>query len=294
MTRITQRTIASLEATGAVQFIRDESLRGFGIKVTARGKASYFVEKRVKGGRVVRKSIGDVDLMALGDARDEARETLLQLSRGVDVARLPPPTPPVENSLQAVFDRYLVTRVNLKVSTKRQYREVLTNCFSDWMPRGIDAISKDMVAQRYTKLKDDGKSDAYIKIALRTLKAILNSSGLIVNPVKLFMSESGVTTNASARARFLRSHEIQKLMGITQNPDGTPSLFGELIFFYLLTGCRLNEALGLKKTDYSAMDGTITFRDTKNRKDHRVEPRRVCRRLISVSYAAMASVSRAA
>jgi len=56
MTTITQKTIAKIEPTGAVQFVRDSSLTGFGIKVTAKGKASYFAEARVKGGRTVRKN----------------------------------------------------------------------------------------------------------------------------------------------------------------------------------------------------------------------------------------------
>ncbi|WP_050927813.1 integrase family protein [Aestuariivita boseongensis] len=269
-TRINQLTIAGLSPTGSTQFVRDSSLQGFGIKVTPTGKATYFAEKRVRGGRVVRKKIGDVDLLSLDDARIKAREILLQLSQGVDVARLPPPAPTVETSLQAVFDRYIAMRVNLAESTKSDYRKILNNCFDDWKPLEVDRITKEMVAERYRKLKDAGKSDAYIKKALRSLKAILNSSGLALNPVALFLSQSGVTTTPTVRERFLRHHEIQRIMELTTKGDGTPDLFVELIFFYLLTGARKNEALNLKKTDYSAENGTLVFKDTKNHKDHRI------------------------
>ena len=46
--------------------------------------------------------------------------------------------------------------------------------------------------------------------------------------------------------------------------------FADLLMFYLLTGCRLNEALKLKKSDYDYTDETITFRGTKSGRDHTI------------------------
>jgi len=87
---ITQRLISSLTATEKIQYVRDQKLRGFGIKVTAKGKISYFVEARVKGGRAVRKNIGDVYLLDLETARLKARTALVELKSGVDIGRVIP------------------------------------------------------------------------------------------------------------------------------------------------------------------------------------------------------------
>ena len=78
---ITQTTILNIRPSGQIQYIRDESLRGFRIKVTAKGKASFLVEKRVHGGRTVRKLIGDTDLISLREAKQEAQGLLLRLSK---------------------------------------------------------------------------------------------------------------------------------------------------------------------------------------------------------------------
>ena len=48
-TEITQRTIAKVKASGSPYFIRDSNLVGFAIKVTAKGKATFILEIRVKG-----------------------------------------------------------------------------------------------------------------------------------------------------------------------------------------------------------------------------------------------------
>ena len=84
-TKITQRTLLSLEATGAIQYVRDSELQGFGIKVTGKGKATYIVEARKRGGRNIRHQIGAVDLVSLEEARIKARDALLRLAQGEDI-----------------------------------------------------------------------------------------------------------------------------------------------------------------------------------------------------------------
>jgi len=85
-TKITQRTLGQLDATGNRFFVWDTSLTGFGIEVSAKGKATYVCETRIKGTRKkVRKQIGLVDLLPLDDARQEARSLLFKASKGLDI-----------------------------------------------------------------------------------------------------------------------------------------------------------------------------------------------------------------
>jgi hypothetical protein len=84
-TKITQRTLASIDGTGTRKFIWDTALVGFGVEVSAKGRASYVCEARIKGiGRKFRQKIGSVDLIPLDDARSDARSMLLQAFKGID------------------------------------------------------------------------------------------------------------------------------------------------------------------------------------------------------------------
>lgn len=267
---ITQRTIAGLETTGKIQFIRDSSLSGFGIKVTAQGKASFIVEARVRGGRTVRRTIGSVDLLSLEDAKIEARQMLLDLKRGVDIARVQPPAPPASNSLQEALEAYLRTRVRLKETTKRQYRKVVEGAFPELLGREVNGIAVDDIATAYRRIASRA-SASYAAIALRTLRAILNSTDIAVNPVKRFLKTSGFSATSTTRTRYLSDQEISRVMDFSRDPaTGQSTLIGDLLMFYLLTGCRKGEALGLTKRHHSAEAGTITFTNTKNGLDHTI------------------------
>lgn len=256
-TKITKHILSGLKPTGKVQFVRDTNLIGFGVKVSEAGKATYIAEKRVKGGRVVRKTIGEVNLLTLDDAREEARKVLLSLSKGIDVAKIEPED---EDSLKSNLSQYLALRRHkLKPSTVADYQKVMQNCFKDWLPLKVSDVTDKMVAHRYAELRDKHSED-YTNKAMRTLKAILNSAGIAPNPVTRAMKKGGLRTSSSAKTRYLSDDEIVKVMEYSQKED-----FGKLLMFYLCTGCRKNEALNFE------VDGDkLTFKNTKSGKDHTI------------------------
>ncbi|MEO9575794.1 MAG: integrase family protein [Tateyamaria sp.] len=288
--KITQRAIASLEPTGSVQFLRDSDLQGFGIKVTAKGKASYFVEGRIKGGRTVRKAIGSVDHIALDQAKTDAKGMLYRLSKGIDISKersTPAPLSVEPDTLQDALDKYLLTRVSLRETTINDYKKVFANCLPELLHIPIEDISKETVAVKHRELTKQGKSTAYVNKAMRTLKAVFNSTDLTRNPVTQFYESSGVTTKPTARHRYLSAHEISEIVHLTRrDKDAIPYPnvnrdFADLLMFYLLTGCRLNEALGLKKSDYNHREDTLTFRDTKSGRDHTIPCTGWIKRIVS-------------
>ncbi|MDM7932870.1 integrase family protein [Tabrizicola sp.] len=257
LTKITKDTLSGLKASGKVQFVRDTKLIGFGVKVSEAGRATYIAEKRIKGGRVVRKTIGEVSLLPLDQAREEAREVLLQLSKGIDVARVEPED---EDSLQSHLTQYLALRRHkLKPSTVADYQKVMQNCFSDWLPLKATDITDKMVALRYALLRDKHSED-YTNKAMRTLKAILNSAGIAPNPVNRAMKKGGLRTSSSAKTRYLSDDEIVKVMEYAEKEP-----FGKLLMFYLCTGCRKNEAL-----NFEVHGDQLTFKNTKSGKDHTI------------------------
>lgn len=271
---ITQTTILNIRPSGQIQYIRDESLRGFGIKVTAKGKASFFVEKRVHGGRTVRKLIGDTDLISLREAKQEAQGLLLRLSKGEDVVRTAAIEAAPQGSLVKALEHYIAIKSanKLRASTAAQYKRQINHIFKDWLTMPVNAISSSMVADRYTRLLKQGKSSNYINSAFRTLKAVINSTGISPNPVKQATAIWNISLSSEPKSTFLRASEIrllfkQYMLSHLFQPITHIDLYG-FLFFILLTGCRKTEALDLTWADVSEAD--LTFRNTKNHLDHTI------------------------
>jgi hypothetical protein len=237
---ITQTTILNIRPTGQIKYIRDESLRGFGIKVTAKGKASFFVEKRVHGGRTVRKLIGDTELISLREAKQEAQGLLLRLSKGEDVVRTAAIDAAPQASLVKALEHYIAIKSanKLRASTASQYKRQINHIFKDWLTMPVNAISSSMVADRYTRLLKQGKSSNYINSAFRTLKAVINSTGISPNPVKQATAIWNISLSSEPKSTFLRASEIrllvkQYMLSHLFQPITHMDLYGFLVFILL-------------------------------------------------------------
>lgn len=266
-TKITQRTLAQLDATGNRFFVWDTSLTGFGIEVSAKGRASFVCETRIKGtGKKVRKKIGLVDLLPLDDARQEARSLLLKASQGLDIRFEVDVLEEMPLTIgKAVSDYISAKRHKLAPSTLRDYRVTFNSCLSDWENLPTKQLSGQMVAERYNDLLGS-KSAAYCNKVMRNLRAALNFHGVEPNPVK-YLSRRSLLAEARPRNRFLDSNEISRVYGtyyMSEDP------VGRVVLFCLLTGARKNEALKLTWADITSH--TIEFRGDiqKNQKPHYV------------------------
>jgi integrase len=266
-TKITQRTLASIDGTGTRTFIWDTALTGFGIEVSAKGKASYVCETRIKGtGRKVRQKIGSVDLMHLDDARSDARSMLLQAFKGVDPRFDKQEVEQAPKTVgQAVTDYIEAKRHKLAASTIRDYRVTFSSCLSDWEHLPLGQLSGQMIANRYNKLLDK-LSVAYSNKVMRNLRAALNYHGLEPNPVT-FLTRKDLMAVDAPRNRFLSAHEIYIIYGYFstyQHP------VARVVLFCILTGVRKNEAL--KLTWENVTSQTILFAGDiqKNHKPHHV------------------------
>ena len=271
-TKITQRTLLSLEATGAIQYVRDSELQGFGIKVTGKGKATYIVEARKRGGRNIRHQIGSVDLVSLEDARIKARDALLRLAQGEDINHTRRVEKSPHDSLAKTTERYIVNKGSrLTQSTITTYKSAIEKNFKDWLHMPVSAISEDLVLQRRTQMLSSGLSENYVNKAFRTLKAVLNISRLPFNPVSEAYKDFGLSLQSSSKDTFLEGSDIVQLM----ENYAFENLFrtkGDDIFAYLmfllLTGCRRSEALYLTWGDVT--EEAISFRNTKNKRVHTI------------------------
>lgn len=263
--KITQRTLASLEPTGKRHFVRDTDLTGFGIEVTAKGKATYFVETRIKGrGNVVRKQLGQVDLLPLQDARQEARKYLLEAKRGTDIRFSDQEEEVLPDTLGAALEAHLqAKRHSLTTSTMKDYRKTFDNALHDWKDLPTRQLSKGLVTKRYNELL--GRySGAYVDKIFRNLSSTLAFHGVHPNPCKV-ISEKGLRAPVVVHERALTPREIHIVWQehTTFKPKVT-----RILLFYMLTGLRRSEVLNLRWADVH--DGHATIRQPKNHRPHAI------------------------
>lgn len=252
---------------------RDTSLTGFGLLVGSGGTKSFFVERRVNG-RVKRVSLGRYGHLTPALARIKAQEMLGQIAMGKDPAAEKKAVKAKAVTLSAAFEDYLTTRKDLKAGTVGNYRKCVNGCLSDWLPKRLADIDKDMIEQRHA---DIGKTaPARANNTMRVLRAVFNhaiakyenedgKSVFNTNPVDR-LSKNRAWYATEKRTSVLKPHELKTFYEATgQLANGATR---DYFRFLLFTGLRKMEAARLTWDRVSFDDNTFTISDTKNGKPH--------------------------
>ena len=213
MPNITQATIASIRPSGSVIYIRDSDLKGFGIKITAKGQATFIVEGRIKKGPTYRITLGSIELTSLREAKAQAYDILASAKRGID-PRFDRVTAPIgSQTLKWCLEQHLSIRV-ISPSTERTYKNQILNAFKDWYNLPVEQITAPLIAERRVKLLKSGKSEDYIASCFRTLKAVLGNSDITINPVTSAAKKYSFSVQSSPteKEEFLREKQIAALI----------------------------------------------------------------------------------
>ncbi len=272
--QITQRTLARLdpEGTGKRYFVRGSNPVGWGIEVSAKGKASYFIETRVTGRRsATRKKIGSVDIILLSDAQAEAKAFLGNSAKGVDIrysaAEEDKPPKQLVMDLRCTLTRSATHWGQALPTTTRKHLII----FSDWRTLPLQQLTKQRVKDRCLELRGTGKTSDYVNKAFKDLSSTLSYYDVEPNPIRV-LKQKGLRQAGKARKRFLDQEEVVHIM----EHHSTVSIHGpnktqapkitRILLFLMLTGLRKAEALGLRWRDIQGGFFTIYFDMTKTLK----------------------------
>lgn len=179
-------------ATTQKRYYDDDSLKGFGIRVTSGGTKAFFLEKLVAH-KLTRMTIDCYPEITVEKARKEAHKLLEKIATGIDPIAEKREIRLKAITLKEAFADYVKVRKNPNPCTIQDYECVLNQAVSDWLNKPLISITKDMISRRHASYGE--KSKARANLIMRLLRAIFNFAAgqyedtkgralILENPVK--------------------------------------------------------------------------------------------------------------
>ncbi|RIJ27717.1 tyrosine-type recombinase/integrase [Henriciella algicola] len=269
MGKITKRSVDALAAKDRDYFLWDAQIPGFGVRVSPKGRKTYTVQYRL-GGRTKRVSLGVHGAITPDEARDLARRTLGDVSRGADPSgqkRIERRAPTVSALCDRFLDEYVPVRC--KPSTEKEYKR----CCDLFIRPKIGAmrvqdIARPDIAALHHELRDKPYQANRVLGVLSKIFNLAEVWGLRPdgsNPTRHVQKYK-----EQKRERYLDPDEIDRLWRVLDSSvaAGTETVHVAGAFkLLLLTGCRLSE---IQKAKWSWVRGNILLLP-----DAKTGPRRV-------------------
>ena len=252
--RLTDERIEALKPRKTPFDIRDDELKGFGVRVLPSGAKRFFVHSQHEGRRLW-KTIGDAGGMDMEEARRRAREALAAIRR--DETPAMPEERLFEAVAEEVFSRY---GRNWKPGTMAVNRKYLRSTI---LPRfggmNIADITKQDVQRWFASLR---ATPVAADRSAPILSVIMRQAELYgwrpdgSNPC------TGIRRyRRKGRERFLSQTELRRLAQVLDDREPGHPLHVAFIRLLLLTGCRKSEIVTLQWSDYR--EGRLFLRDSK-------------------------------
>ena len=243
----------------------DTETRGFGLRVTSSGAASFVVQGTVAGdGKELRVTIGTYGAWCVDDARRRAEEYKHQFEDGINPQAAKKQDAAMRVTLRDVADAYFDRPGQpLRESTKAEMNRHIDKVFAAWCDKPIASITVEDCRQRHREMCEKGvngkPAPGQAQIALVTLRTLVNfanrrfpradGSPLIpVNPVKVMSQDDWKTFEP--RDRRVELHDVGKAWNVLEQMRAAPKNKDALaaidaVRFLFLTGARRGEAAAL-------------------------------------------------
>lgn len=129
----------------------DSTLPGFGLVVGA--KAKTFVVQRDIDGRSVRTSIGRYGVYTVDQAREEAKELLRDMAKGVNPNRRETVTAPI--TYGEALESHLNSNRSHSGRTEGDYRYLSAQYIPDWLTRPLIGITRRECRERHQRIGEN-------------------------------------------------------------------------------------------------------------------------------------------
>lgn len=272
--RLTQSLVDKLTPPARGQtFIRDTTLTGFGVRVTASGAKAYILERRINR-KVRRITLGRCGELNVGQARRKAMQLTGQIAMGIDPVAAERSELARAVSLGEAHQDFLKVR-ELRPQTRLEYERIFKRIFADWQGKRLVDITRPMVLKRHQSLK---RTPAQANLALRYLRAVLNHAKaayrgpgdaplLLENPVEV-LTETRSWYRIPRRQTVIKALDMprwyQAVEGLRGRPEPSSAVGADFLLLLLFTGLRCSEALRLTWADVDFRGRTLLIPETKN------------------------------
>ena len=243
MPKLTKRYVENIVPFTKEKFHWDDSYKGFGVRVSPRGRKTFVVQYR-EGSRTRRMSLGTFGNLTIEEARKKAKRILGEVASGHDPAekiKIFRNTPTMAIACERFLKEHVATR--LKPSTQKEYRRnIELYILPKFRTFKVNEISQDDIAQWHYALSDkpyQANRNLGVLSRLFNLCEVWGYRTEGTNPcrnVKKFKEKK--------REVFLSKPEISNLIQVLDTciEKKMETIFVASAFkLLLLTGCRLSE-----------------------------------------------------
>lgn len=149
----------------------DTDLKGLGICVGAKSK-TFFVQRDING-KTVRTTIGRYGVYTVEQAREEARELLMKMGKGINPNKEERPAASV--TFSDALDLHLKSNKKRSERTLKNYRYLVDQYLTDWLKKPLTEITRKDCRERHHKIGE--KNGPYAaNSTFRVLRAAYNHS----------------------------------------------------------------------------------------------------------------------
>lgn len=251
------------------RFLWDTELKGFALRITARGARSFVLDYRVKG--VQRRiTIGSYPDWTVAAARNEAKTMKREVDRGADPMRVrheEAVAPTVEGLWERYELDYLPTKALRTQTDERAIWQKLilpvlgTTRVSEVTHENVEALHRHITNKRRTPIR----ANRTIEVLRKAFNLAIRWGWRLDNPA------SGIRRNPEEkRTRYLSQQELARLSAaLAEHPE---KVSVNAIRLLMLTGARRGEVLSMSwdQIDLEAGVWVKPSAHTKQRREHRV------------------------
>ena len=248
--KLTDKGIAALKARAGRYAFPDPELRGHYVRVQPSGAKSFVTVARDPTGKQVWTTIGAVDVMAIADAREKAREAIRRVREGLPALEAPPAKP---DSFEATAEQWLKRHVQAKGlrSEGEVTRLLKAHVYPHWKDRAFLDIRRSDVAALLDEVEDDHgarQADYVLAIVRGVMNWFASRHDNYAPPIVKGMRRTN--PKERARSRVLDDNEIRAIWKAAES-NGR---FGAIVRLLLLTAQRRQKVLSMRWADVS-IDG---------------------------------------